>query len=119
MEILCKRLKELRKDNGLTQDQMGAIIGVKKGAISYYEKGRNNPSMEDLSKFADHFDISLDYFAGRDYQVVSDNREQYGRKIRLSKEEVRFIKKIRDNVHLHNMVMENPENVVTRMQNRL
>lgn len=119
MEVLCRRLRELRKDHGLTQEQMGAIIGVHKGTISYYEKGRNRPSMEDLSKFADHFNISLDYFAGRDYQVITDNREPYGRKIRLSREEVRFIKKLRGDVRLHNMVLENPENLVDRMQLRL
>lgn len=119
MEVLCKRLKKLRKDHGLTQEQMGTIINVKKGTISYYENGRNRPSIEDLSKFADHLNISLDYFVGRDYQVITDNTEVYGRKIRLSKEEVRFIKKLRGDVRLHNMVLENPENLVDRMQIRL
>ena len=94
MEILCKRLKQLREENDLTQDDIGLVIGVKKGAVSYYESGRNLPSIVDLTKLADEYDKSLDYFVGRDYNISDCNNELYGEKIRLSKEEVRFIKEL-------------------------
>lgn len=119
MDILCKRLKQLREDNGLTQDEFGSIIGVQKGAISYYESGRNMPSIEDLSKLADHFNKSLDYFAGRDYYIVSETGAEYGKRVSLNKEEVRFIKEIRKDSRLYSDLVDNPESLVKRMKIKL
>lgn len=119
MDILCKRLKQLREEKNLTQEDIGAIIGVQKGAVSYYESGRNMPSIEDLTKIADEYNKSLDYFAGRDYYIINDSGEDYGKSIRMSKEEVRFIKELRKDMRLHSDLIENPENLVNRMKIKL
>ena len=59
------RLKELRKLSGLTQEQMGSIIGVSKYAIHLYEKGTNYPDAKGLIALAEHFHVSIDYLVGR------------------------------------------------------
>lgn len=119
MDILCKRLKQLREEKNLTQDDIGLVIGVKKGAVSYYESGRNLPSIVDLTKLADEYDKSLDYFAGRDYYAISENIEEYGKKISLSNEEVKFIMELRKDIRLYSQLIENPENLVGRMKIKL
>lgn len=119
MDILCKRLKQLREEEKLTQEEIGMVIGVKKGAVSYYENGRNMPSVEDLTKLADRFNKSLDYFAGRDYFVISDASEEYNKKISLCREEVKFIEELRKDNHLYSELINNPENLVNRMKIKL
>ena len=60
------RLKELRDDKGLTQSQLGNIIGAKKSAISLWESGKRQPDNETLSKLADFYNVSVDHILCRD-----------------------------------------------------
>lgn len=65
MANFSERIKELRKEKGLSQEDVGSVIGVKKYAIYSYEKGRACPDMKGLIALADYFDVSMDYLAGR------------------------------------------------------
>lgn len=65
MANFSERIKELRKEKGLSQENVGSVIGVKKYAIYFYEKGRACPDMKGLIALADYFDVSMDYLAGR------------------------------------------------------
>ena len=65
MEIFAERIRELRLEHGLTQEEVGEIIGVKRYSIYSYEKGRACPEMRGLVALADYFDVSIDYLAGR------------------------------------------------------
>ena len=65
MITLANRLKELRKDKGLTQKDLGDILGVGKTTISMYENGNSTPNDEIKLKICDYFDISLDYLIGK------------------------------------------------------
>lgn len=70
MAEFSERIKELRKEKGLSQEGVGNIIGVKKYAVYSYEKGRACPDMKGLIALAEYFDVSMDYLAGR-----TDKRE--------------------------------------------
>lgn len=59
-----KRLKELRKNAGLTQKQLADKIWVTKATISYYEQSERNPSPEILVKLAKVFHVTTDYLLG-------------------------------------------------------
>ena len=69
MENFSERIKNLREERGLSQEALGAVIGVKRFSIYTYEKGRACPDMKGLIALADYFDVSLDYLTGR-----TDNR---------------------------------------------
>lgn len=60
-----EKIKELRKNNKITQEQLGNAIGVSKMAISYFEKGKKSPGRESLEKIADYFGVTTDYLLGR------------------------------------------------------
>lgn len=62
--ILSDRMKEIRLENHLTQQQVADRIGVHKSAISYYELGYRYPSYDVLVKFACAFNVSTDYLLG-------------------------------------------------------
>lgn len=55
------RLKELRTERKLKQKEVAEQLNYGYTAISNYEKGRNEPSIKDLKKIAEFFNVSLDY----------------------------------------------------------
>ena len=59
------RLRELRRNMKLQQDQVAKLIGVTKNAISTYENNARQPSLEILLRFANLYRVSTDYLLGR------------------------------------------------------
>ncbi|HAK1028920.1 TPA: helix-turn-helix transcriptional regulator, partial [Listeria monocytogenes] len=59
------RLKQLRKNNNKTQEDISKILGISRGAYSHIENGRNEPDMETIVKLANIFGVSTDYLLGR------------------------------------------------------
>lgn len=60
------RLKQLRKSHGITQDELGEILGVQKAAVCKYETGRVPLPHEAIVKLCDHFRVTADYLLGID-----------------------------------------------------
>ena len=60
------RLKQLRKSHGITQDELGEILGVQKAAVCKYETGRVPLPHEAIVKLCDHFHVTADYLLGID-----------------------------------------------------
>ena len=65
MEIMAKRLTELRNAKGLAQKDIAEYLGITKSAYGFYEQNRREPSPEIIKKLADYFDVSADYLLGR------------------------------------------------------
>ena len=57
--------KELRKLNKLTQRQVAERLKISQPSYIRYEKGKSEPTLENLVKLADLFDVSVDYLLGR------------------------------------------------------
>ena len=57
---MLEKMRELRRQKGLSMKQVGEIVGVGEGAISTYETGRSEPSLSVLCAIADVLDCSLD-----------------------------------------------------------
>lgn len=62
---LGDRLAELRKDYGYTQDYIADLLKVTRSCVSAYETGVNEPSIENLVKLANLYNVSLDYLCCR------------------------------------------------------
>ena len=60
------KIKELRLEKGLTQQQLANLLGVAVSAISSYESGSRYPSYEVLISIARIFHVSTDYLLGLD-----------------------------------------------------
>ena len=62
-----QRIKKLRKEKGLTQEQLGNLLGVKKSAIAKYENNRvENLKKETIQKLSEIFEVPATYFLGID-----------------------------------------------------
>ena len=60
------RLRELRMEKCITQDELGRMLGVQKAAINKYETERVSLPPKMLLKLCDIFGVSADYLLGRD-----------------------------------------------------
>lgn len=66
MEILiAKRIKDLMKSEKLTQMQLARALGIGQSSVSDWINAKSEPSIENLWKLADFFDVSIDYLIGR------------------------------------------------------
>lgn len=63
--MLTQRLQELRKESGMTQQQVADAIQTTLRQYQRFEKGEQKPGYDNLIKLADCFQVSLDYLAGR------------------------------------------------------
>ena len=59
------RLKELRKQNNITQLKLAMDLNISQNSISRYETGEREADYCTLIAFADYFDVSLDYLLER------------------------------------------------------
>ena len=66
------RLKTLRKQAGLTQQQLAAQLGITKSVVSFYELQERSPSPEVLVKLTTIFHVSADYLLGLDIRETID-----------------------------------------------
>ena len=72
-----KKLQELRKSRGITQEELAASIFVSRTAVSKWESGRGYPSIDSLKAVSEYFAVSIDellsgeelLFAARDEKM--------------------------------------------------
>ena len=68
------RIRNIREDNDLTQQDMAEYLSCSQVAYSYYELGRRNIPLDLLIKIALFYDTSVDYLLG-----ITDHTEPYER----------------------------------------
>ena len=61
-----KNLKELRLELGISQKNLGEILGVVNQTISFWEQGNREPDLDTLVKISRFFNVSTDYLLGLD-----------------------------------------------------
>lgn len=70
--ILAKRLKQCRKEAGLTQQEVAIYSNITEKAYQNYELMTRKPKLEILVRIADTFNVSLDYLVGRtDNKIIN------------------------------------------------
>ena len=68
-------LSELRKNKGISQEELAKALGVSQGAISAYETGRWEPSIQTIKKLASILDCTVD-------ELLTDPREKLDAELR-------------------------------------
>ncbi|XHW39296.1 helix-turn-helix transcriptional regulator [Streptococcus dysgalactiae subsp. equisimilis] len=59
--MLSERLKTLRKEAGLTQEEVAKKLEISRPAYTYWEKGEKKPTPDKLTQIANLFGVSTDY----------------------------------------------------------
>ncbi len=111
--LVSTRVKELRKSRGLSQKDIGKLIGVTKVSVCGYENGTRTPSLESLELLADIFEVSTDYLLGRELYVVSDKVNKYVGSI--SEEDIEIIKEIKRVPEVYDLMKKDPKRCIARI----
>lgn len=61
MKEVGKRIKEIRTEHSLSQQQFGDLLSVSQDTISLWENGKAVPTAEFLIAIAQNFDVTVDY----------------------------------------------------------
>ena len=73
LEILSKKLKELRKENNYSQQEIANLLGIAQVTYSHYELGRRSVSIQNLVKIARIYNVSTDYLFGLSDDKLGQN----------------------------------------------
>jgi len=114
--ILGYRLRELRKENKMSQEDLGKLLGVTKVSISGYENGTRIPSLEILNGMLDVFGVSADFLLGRELNVVCEEDTTFT--VTLSTSDIEIIREIRSNPALFNDIASNPKRFFTTINKK-
>lgn len=68
-------IKTLRKAKGLTQKELGSLVGCSESTICMYESGRRSPDYETLMRIANVFNCSIDKLLNNEKPLVNDDEE--------------------------------------------
>ncbi len=60
-----KNLKNLRKEFEVSQAGLASVCGVTQQCVSEWERGKIEPTLSNLWRLADYFDVTVDYLIGR------------------------------------------------------
>lgn len=112
------RLKKLRKKKGLTQEQLGEMLGVGKSAICCYEKEMRNPSLESIMDMVNIFAVSADYLFGID-EIAEVSFEEKKSYVPMTAEEVKFIEELKKDKLVYNILFEDPKRGVELIKKKI
>lgn len=88
MKIIGKRLRALRESINISQESLVLAIETTQSSINRYENGQTTPPVAIFRRYADYFDVSLDYVFGRTENPEGKSYEFHPR-ITPEKEEMR------------------------------
>ena len=74
-----EKLQELRKQKGLTQEQLAEQLYVSRAAVSKWESGRGYPNIDSLKEISKYFEVSLDELLSSEEILTvaeEDNRQK-------------------------------------------
>ena len=74
--MLGERLRNLRKERGITQKELAEKLSMDTSIVCKYESGAAVPSYEALEKIADFFEVSTDYLFGREANHLIDTEDE-------------------------------------------
>ena len=71
MQKIGLRLQRIRKQNGVSQEELAKKLHVQRQTISSYERGVSTPDIYILIAMADYFEVSVDELVGRNRKKKS------------------------------------------------
>lgn len=75
--MLSEKIKELRKKNGLTQEELAEKINVSRQAITKWESGEGTPDIDNLKNLAIFFHVSVDYLVDNKTEKTLDLKGKF------------------------------------------
>lgn len=117
MVLFSTRLKELRKEVGLTQKQLVEMVGVTKVSICCYENGTRTPTLDTLIDLANSLGVDLAYLLGVDTFMVAEDDMKCS--INLAKDEIELIRELRMHIKLYEKLITDPKRTIEYIEKKM
>ncbi len=114
-----KRLKNLRIKKGLTQGELGEMLGLGKSAICCYEKEMRSPSLETIIDLVNVFAVSSDYLLGIDNLIEIKDENNNTTYTPITKEEIKFINELKKDKMIYDILFDDPKRGADLIKNRI
>jgi len=115
--LIGKRIKDLRIENGMSQQELGDAIGVTKVSICGYENGTRIPSLETFGLLADAFGTTTDYLLGREVPIINEETKEYIGSI--SSVDIELIQELRHYPALYDKLLKDVRRAVNLINKKL
>lgn len=110
MLLFKTRLREVRKMNHLTQQELADKVGLTKTSISCYESGTRTPTLDTLIDLANELNVEVNYFLGTEEYMIASDDKHFG--INLAKDEITLIRELRKHISLYEKMIEDPKRMI-------
>jgi len=115
--LVGKRIKDMRLEKGMSQQELGDLIGVTKVSICGYENGTRTPSLETFGILADIFETTTDYLLGREVSVVNEEGNEYIGSI--SRDDIEIIQELRHYPNLYSKLIKDVKRYVSLINKKM
>lgn len=115
--IIEKRIKQLRSNQKISQQELGNILGVTKVSVSCYENGKRVPSLDTLIKIAKYFNTSLDYLVGREKKIYNEESNKYVGAI--SEQDIELIYELKHYPNLYNKITKDIKKSINQINKKI
>ena len=75
--LFNEKLKKLRKEEGLTQEQLAEKLNVSRQAITKWETGEGVPDIENIKQISNLFNVTIDELLKEEKNINIEKREKY------------------------------------------
>ena len=118
MGMLGSEIKKARQKQGLTQQELGDLIGVSKSSINYFEKDDRNPTLDHLLKLSKVLNLPIELLLGLDQQVniVAENEEY---QTRISSKDMQILNELKLYPALYRRLCDDTKRTVKLINFRL
>lgn len=115
--LVGKRIKDMRLEKGMSQQELGDLIGVTKVSICGYENGTRTPSLETFGILADIFETTTDYLLGREVSIVNEEGNEYIGSV--SKDDIEIIQELRHYPNLYAKLIKDVKRYVSLINKKM
>ncbi len=115
--LIGKRIKDMRLERGLSQQELGDLLGVTKVSVCGYENGTRTPSLETFDLMAKVFNTTTDYLLGREIRICDNEKGEYLGNI--SKDDVQIITELKENPKLYERIIKDSKRYVSLIYKKM
>ena len=87
-------IKNIRIERGLSQEELGNLLGVTKVSVCGYERGTRTPTMEVFLRLLDVLEVTPNQLVGREIMTVAEGDTPY--EFPITKQELKMIQQFRN-----------------------
>ena len=110
--IIGSRIKEARINKGLSQEELGDLLGVSKVSICGYEKGTRTPNMENFLQLLKILELDAKYVLGIEVTIT---RIEDQKLMELANRDIEILDMIKMNRELYNKFCNDPKRMIEKL----